>query len=213
MHIIPAMYSGITQDLLPVSYVEKKLGVINYRLTFTDTLLQNLTIGASVSIDGVCQTVTAIQSNEISFTAIAETLRVTTLGELFQGRTVSVERSLRYGDEIGGHQLAGHVIGTGSVTQIIPQPNNLTLGILCPSEWMKYIVHKGFIAVDGSSLTADTRTNQSASGNGLFHVHLIPETLRLTNFTNKKIGDRVNIELDQTVQLIVSTVERLMARL
>lgn len=199
------MYSGITQGLFRISRVQKKLGVIDYDVALNSELTCGLKPGASVNIDGVCQTVTQIQGDMVSFTAMAETCRLTTLDVLAVGRTVNVERSLRYGDEMGGHDVAGHVIGTATVSEIFQSENNLTLTLHCPSEWMKFILPKGFIAIDGSSLTIG-----NTDPNGFFQIHLIPETLRVTHFGNKKIGDRVNIELDRTTQVIVSTVERLL---
>ncbi len=199
------MYSGITQGLFVVSRVEKKPGIINYVVTLNSELMQGLKIGASVNIDGVCQTVSFIQDHEVGFTAMAETLRLTTLGELTAGRRVSVERSIRYGDEIGGHEIAGHITGMATVSQVSCSENNLSLTLQCPQEWMKCILPKGFVAVDGSSLTVGNTDSK-----GFFDIHLIPETLRLTNFGNKQTGDHVNIELDKTTQVIVTTVERLL---
>lgn len=199
------MYSGITQGLFVVSRVEKKPGIINYAVKLNAELTQGLKIGASVNIDGVCQTVAQINGDDISFTAMAETCRLTTLNDLTPGRKVSVERSLRLGDEMGGHDIAGHVTGTAQIKQISRSDNNLTLTLHCPSEWMKFILPKGFVAVDGSSLTVGHTDNQ-----GFFEIHLIPETIRLTNFGNKQVGDQVNIELDRTTQIIVTTVERLL---
>jgi riboflavin synthase len=200
------MYSGITQGLYPVTAVEKKPGLTHYRIALSPELMHGLKIGASINIDGVCQSVIGIQSNEVSFDAMAETLRLTTLNELFVGRRVSVERSLCYGDEIGGHEVAGHVIGTAVLFQKTATAHNLSLTLQCPSEWMKYILSKGFIAVDGSSLTVG-----AVDSKGFFDIHLIPETLRVTNFGNKKIGDKFNIELDHQTQTIVTTVERYLA--
>ncbi len=200
------MYTGITQGLFPVSRVDKKPGRIDYSVTFTPTWLQGLQIGNSVNIDGVCQTVTAIENLQVSFTAIAETLQLTTLNELYIGRKISAERSLRYGDEMGGHEIAGHVTGTATVENIHNTPNNLSLTLRCAPEWMKCILPKGFIAVDGSSLTVG-----NTDPAGYFDIHLIPETLRLTHFGNKQNGDRVNIELDRLTQVIVTTVERHLA--
>ena len=126
---------------------------------------------------------------------MAETLRLTTLDDLFPGRQVSVERSIRYGDEIGGHEIAGHVTGTATVSHRKTSENNLSLTLNCPREWMKYILYKGFVAVDGSSLTVG-----NVDPAGFFDIHLIPETLRLTNFGKKQIGDRVNVELDSAAE-------------
>lgn len=200
------MYSGITRGLFEVVHVDKHPGLIAYTVRLDADLLKDLTVGASVAIDGVCQTVVAITDHTVRFQAIQDTLDRTTLQDLYPGRQVSVERSLRYGDEIGGHEVAGHVIGTGKVVAVIPSDNNLCLMIQCPLPWMNYIFTKGFIAVDGSSLTVGEVDSKA----GTFKLHLIPETLRLTNFGNKKVGDHVNIELDHTTQTIVATVERIM---
>jgi riboflavin synthase len=196
------MYSGITCGLFEVTHVEKHPGLITYKVKLSTELLVNLTIGASIAIDGTCQTVVAIDHDEVTFNAMQATLERTTLCDLYAGRKVSVERSLRYGDEIGGHEVAGHVIGTAIISKVNPAENNLSLTITCLKEWMKYILPKGFIAVDGSSLTIG-----DVDPEGKFTLHLIPETLRVTNFSNKKIGDRVNIELDHRTQAIVTTVE------
>lgn len=199
------MYSGITRGLYNVIHVEKKPGLTIYVVKLNAELLENLRIGASVSIDGVCQTVVSINEDCVTFNAMQETLEKTTLRNLYQGRKVSVERSLCYGDEMGGHEVAGHIIGTATISEIKSSENNLSMTLRCPKEWMKYILTKGFIAVDGSSLTVG-----SVDPAGAFTLHLIPETLRLTNFGNKKVGDLVNIELDHRTQTIVDTVERVL---
>ena len=202
------MYSGITRGLFDVTYVDNQPGLLTYSVRLNRTLLKKLEIGASVAIDGVCQTVVAIAKDVVTFNAIQDTLDRTTLGELQIGSKVSVERSLRYGEEVGGHEVAGHVMGTGVIIDRRLSENNLDLTIQCPPEWMKYIFHKGFIAVDGASLTVD-----QVSAKGSFTLHIIPETLRLTHFAHKQVGDLVNIELDHRTQTIVATVERVLANM
>ena len=202
------MYSGITSGLFEVTSIEKKPGFMTYSVRFNAALLDKLKVGASVSIDGVCQTVVSIIDHDVAFNAIQDTLDRTTLSQLQLGSKVSVERSLNYGDEVGGHEVAGHVIGRGTVHAVRSTENNWDLIIQCPPEWMKYIFTKGFIAVDGSSLTVD-----QADPKGFFTFHLIPETLRLTNFGHKRLGDLVNIELDHRTQTIVATVERVLAEM
>lgn len=199
------MYSGITQGLFEVTHVDKKPGLITYSIKLNPELTNGLKISASIAIDGVCQTVVSIQDHSITLNAMQETLAKTTLSDLYVGRKVSVERSLRVGDENGGHEVAGHVIGTATITDVKPFENNLNIIIRCDKEWLKYILPKGFIAVDGSSLTVG-----EVDSSGTFAIHLIPETLRLTNFGNKKIGDKVNIELDHRTRTIVDTVERVL---
>lgn len=203
------MYSGITRGLFEVTWLDRKPGLIQYCVQFNEALVQGLEIGASVSIDGVCQTVMHLCENTVGFQAINETLQRTTLNDLQVGRKVSVEKSLRFGDVVGGHELAGHVIGTATVVDILPTENNLTLILSCPRDWFKSILTKGFIAVDGSSLTI----GEIDSKRNTFAIHLIPETLRVTNFGNKKMNDRVNIELDFKTQVIVQTVERILGEM
>lgn len=202
------MYSGITTGLYEVICLTKSIGLIDYTVRLSSELCDNLHPGNSVSVDGVCQTVVNISGTDVSFQAMHETLEKTTLGGLYQGALVSIERSLRVGDEIGGHELSGHVSGTAVIYQKTFANNNLTLVIKCNVSWMKYILPKGFIAVDGSSLTV----GQTNSLQGLFYLHLIPETLKLTNFSNKNIQDKVNIEFDYKTKTIVDTVERIMAK-
>lgn len=199
------MYSGITQGLFEVTHVDKKPGLITYTVKLNSELIKDLKVSASIAIDGVCQTVVSIQDDSITLHAMQETLAKTTLSDLYEGRKVSVERSLRVGDENGGHEVAGHVIGTATIAGIKSSENNLNIIIRCDKEWMKYILPKGFIAVDGSSLTVG-----EIDPSGTFSIHLIPETLRLTNFGIKKVGDKVNIELDHRTRTIVDTVERIL---
>ncbi len=200
------MYSGITKGLYPVVKIEKHADILNYTVRLSKELSANLRVGESVAVDGVCQTVVSILDNDASFQAIPETLNKTTLGTLEVNSFVSIERSLRLGDEIGGHEVSGHVYGTATISQILHTGESATVVIHCNPSWMKYILPKGFIAVDGSSLTVgETDLKQ-----GLFVLHLIPETLRLTNFGKKKVGDLVNIEFDYKTKTIVDTVERVM---
>jgi riboflavin synthase len=200
------MYSGITRGLFSVVEVEPRVGVTRFTVELSSELAAGLALGASVAIDGVCQTVVAFEGPRVSFEAIAETLTLTTLGALQVGRKVSVERSVKVGDELGGHDVFGHVVGTGRVLArgFVGEQLDLTLGV--PAAWMKYILHKGFVALDGSSLTVG-----AVRPEGSFDVHLIPETLRLTNFANRQVGDLVNVELDPRTVAIVDTVERVLA--
>lgn len=202
------MFTGITRGTFPVTRAERSDALLRFVVELPQTLVEGLQIGASVSIDGVCQTVVAIDGGAVTFEAIQETLRLTTLGELEQGDRVAVERSARVGDEIGGHDVSGHVIGTGTVESVHSSGDVHDLRIGVPGAWMKYVFGKGFIAVDGSSLTVGETFHEGERG--AFMVHLIPETLRLTNLGNKRVGDRVNIELDPRTVAIVTTVERVL---
>lgn len=200
------MYSGITRGLFPVVTVEPRAGVVRFSVELDQGLVRGVELGASIAIDGVCLSVVAHEGVLVSFEAIAETQRLTTLGALAPGRLVSVERSCRVGDELGGHDVFGHVSGTGEVRARRTLGEQLDLTIAVPSAWMKYILPKGFIALDGSSLTVSSERTADS-----FTVHLIPETQRLTNFARRQVGDRVNVELDARTVAIVDTVERVIA--
>ena len=201
------MYSGITKGLFKVTFLTRCPGLLHYTVDLSPALCANLQIGDSVSVDGVCQTVVSLNGTHVSFQAIQETLEKTTLNELQQDNYVSIERSLRWGDEVGGHDVSGHVFGTGVIHQKTIDDHNLTLVIQCNPDWMKYILPKGFIAINGSSLTV----GETSPEQGLFYLHLIPETLRLTSFSNKLILDKVNIEFDNRTKTIVDTVERILS--
>jgi riboflavin synthase len=200
------MYSGITRGVFPVVALERKAGATSFTVELSPELAQGVELGASIACDGVCLTVVAHSGQRVSFDAISETLSRTTLNELELGRLLSVERSVRVGDELGGHDVFGHVIGTGTVIRVGNIGAQLDLTIQVPAAWMKYILPKGFVALDGSSLTVG-----ETHSDGRFDVHLIPETQRLTNFARKRVGDRTNVELDPRTVAIVDTVERVVA--
>lgn len=201
------MYTGITQGTFEVLSTERSPDLLRYQVGLSATLADGLQRGASVSIDGVCQTVVEIgERGEVTFEAIQETLELTTLSELQTGQTVSVERSARVGDEVGGHDVAGHVVGTGEILEVVQEGHVCDLRVGVSPDWLKYILPKGFVAVDGSSLTV----GQIDPGRA-FWLHLIPETLKLTNLGQKVAGSQVNIELDARTVAIVDTVERILA--
>ncbi len=202
------MYTGITQGLFPVSRIEVKPGLITYSVRLNDALLNGLLVGASVSVDGVCQTATRIDDQEVSFNAITETCLKTTLGDLREGQKVSIERSVTFGSEIGGHSMAGHVYGTALIKERSLQENNLQLILQCSEDMMQFFFHKGFVGVNGSSLTI----NAINLSQHTITIDLIPHTLQVTDFLNKQVGDKVNIELDSTAVVIVETIKRLSQR-
>jgi riboflavin synthase len=133
------------------------------------------------------------------------TLKHTNLGELAVGDWVNIERAARFGDEIGGHNMSGHIALTAVIDQVIDTPNNRTVWFAMPQESMKYVLAKGYIGIDGCSLTIG-EVEQAR-----FSVHLIPETLERTLFGRRAEGERVNIEFDPQTQAIVDTVERVLA--
>ena len=193
------MFTGIVQGTGSVHSIEG-----DSTLTFTIQIpsTDGLEVGGSVSIDGVCLTATSI-GQQVTFDVIPETIHRTTLGSLKPGDSVNVERALKFGDELGGHLLSGHIMGTAHISKVHDQDYT----ICCPPEMTDYIQEKGYIAVDGISLTIG-----ETDGNGGFDVHIIPETLRLTTLGNKAVGDRVNIEIDAMTQAVVETTKRMMGQ-
>lgn len=202
------MYTGIVQGVAPVIALERKQGLTSLTIQLTDSLTQALQQGASVAIDGVCLSVVKQQGQAIAFDAMLETLNKTTLGTLEVGAYVNVERSARQGDEVGGHILSGHVEGTAQIIAIDKSEHNHIVTFQYPDEWQEYIVHKGFIAINGCSLTVV----KEQEGN-TFQIYFIPETLRATTFATKQVGDKVNIEIDTQTKLIVNTVKRYLSGL
>jgi len=201
------MFTGIMQGICEVTSISRRADLLTYEVDLGSELVPGLKPGASVSIEGVCQTVVKIDGPRATFDAVRETLDLTTLGSLEAGSRVAVERSARVGDEVGGHDVAGHVVGQGEVVEALHDGDVHMLRIAIAPAWTKYVLEKGFIAVNGSSLTAsDVRRDE-----GSFAVHLIPETLRLTCLGERRLGDRVNIELDTRTVAIVDTVERVLA--
>ena len=197
------MFTGIVAGTGEISSIDGE-EVIRFVIDFSTVSTDGLVTGASVSIDGVCLTVVEINSPKISFDAIPETLQKTTLGSKIVGDSVNLERALKMGDELGGHLLSGHIIGMGKISKRVAGDENLDLMIDCPEKVIKFVQEKGYIAIDGISLTIG-EVNE-----GSFYLHLIPETIALTTIGSKNIGDSVNIEVDSMTQTIVATVERIL---
>jgi riboflavin synthase len=199
------MFTGIVQGTAEVVAITEKTNFRTHVLRLPETLLPGLEPGASVAHNGCCLTVTSIDGDKVSFDLMQETLKVTNLGELKVGSQVNVERAARFGDDIGGHAMSGHILGTATVSRVIPSENNHQVWFRVPTEWMRYVFTKGYIGIDGISLTiGDVEGDE-------FNVNLIPETLQRTNIGTRQIGDRINIEIDPQTQAIVNTVERVMA--
>jgi len=195
------MYTGIVSGTAPVITVADGEGIRALTIDL-DGFSEGLQIGVSVALDGVCMTVVSMTGTEVRFDAIEETLGRTTLGMATQGHRVNVERSLRMGDELGGHILSGHVMMTAKIIGRVERGEGLDLVIENPLEARPYILEKGFIAVDGMSLTIGEVSDER------FALHIIPETLRATTIGDKGVGDSVNIEIDSRTQAVVETVMR-----
>lgn len=201
------MFTGIVQGTAKIVSIEEKELFRTHVVELPEELLPGLALGASVAHNGCCLTVTAIEGNRVSFDLIKETLRVTNLGDLRQGDVVNIERAAKFSDEIGGHLMSGHIMTTAEICKIIQSENNREVWFkIQDPEQMKYILHKGFVGIDGISLTVGDVTKSK------FCVYLIPETLERTTLGAKKLGHRVNIEIDPHTQAIVDTVERVLAQ-
>ena len=198
------MFTGIIQTTLPVAWVNHSPTLTRYALSIPPEHQKDLALGASISVNGVCQTVVEINNNEVVFEAIEETLKRTNIATFQADQLVNIERSAKIGDEIGGHLLSGHIIGTAILEAI----HNNILKISCPEAWIKMILPKGYIALNGASLTVVDSLEE-----GIFTVHLIPETLKRTTFGNIKVGDKINVEIDSQTQAIVETVESILKKI
>lgn len=148
---------------------------------------------------------THIDGNRVAFDLMRETLRLTNLGALEVGGRVNLERAARLGDEIGGHAMSGHILCQATLVELDEAPNNRRLWFTVPEAHARFLFEKGYIGVDGISLTI------GAVDGVRFCVDLIPETLSRTTLGERVLGERVNIEIDPQTQAIVETVERVLA--
>lgn len=199
------MFTGIVSGTAKVVSIVKKSAFQTHVIELDEDMILGLKNGASIAHNGCCLTVTNIRGNLVSFDLMQATLRHTNLGTLSEGDFVNVERAAKFGDEIGGHNMSGHISLTAMITRIEASENNRTIWFRIEKEKMKYVLAKGYIGIDGCSLTIG-----EVSGNE-FCVHLIPETLQRTLFATRKEGEYVNIEFDPQTQAIVDTVERVLA--
>lgn len=200
------MFTGIVQGTAPVVSIDEKSNFRTHVVKFPQELLPDLELGASVAHNGCCLTVTKVEGDLVSFDLMKETLRITNLGDVTVGSVVNLERAAKFSDEIGGHLMSGHIICTAEIVKILTSENNRQIWFKMPNpELMKYVLHKGFIGIDGISLTIGEVTKSR------FCVHLIPETLQRTTLGVKRLGDKVNIEIDPQTQVVVDTVERVLA--
>lgn len=200
------MYTGIVQAACEVTVKERRHHLVRIGVAIPVNLRERLMIGASVAADGVCLTVTGWDERQVDFDLMSETLALTTLGQLQDGQRVNIERSARQGDEIGGHLLSGHIDGTAAIIAVEAGPDLRRVRYQPPSHLMKYLLPKGFVALNGCSLTIAAVDREA----GWFEVSFIPETLRVTTHSGLDVGDRVNLEVDRQTQAIVDTVENVL---
>lgn len=193
------MFGGLIEEMGAVSVLNRSLA--GTRLTIiASKVMEDLAVGASVSVNGTCLTVVARTDQDFSVDVSPETLQVTTLGNLTTGSPVNLERAMKLNERIGGHMVAGHVDGTGTLRGRHQEGNALILEVEAPKEILRLCVTKGSITVDGISLTINSVTDKS------FCLSIIPHTAKVTTLGLKQVGDRVNLESD----LIGKYVDRLL---
>ncbi len=201
------MFTGIVQGTATVRSISDAGGVRRLEVAFPEGALAGLQKGASIAIAGVCLTAVAHDDDRATFDVIDETLRRTTLGELTEGGRANFERAAKFGDEVGGHVVSGHIYGRGEIVSRAEDGDNLALVVRAGGDVMPYVLEKGYLAVDGCSLTI----GQVDRDAGTFGLHLIPETREVTTLGDLQVGDPVNLEVDAMTQAVVDTVERVLA--
>ena len=204
------MFSGIVQTKLAIKEINKQADFASLVYDFPAQFSAGLKLGASVAQNGVCLTVRTMETNadggiRVSFDAIAQTLKLTNLSDLKSGDEVNIERAARFGDEIGGHVVSGHVFGCIRVLSVEQDALNMRLVFERPAELRPYLLNKGFVALNGCSLTLADVTQDT------FTVCLIPETRDVTVFGTIEVGAKVNLEIDPSTQATVDTIKELMA--
>ena len=200
------MFTGIVQGMGRVVSVEQPAADFRtHTVELPGDMAGGLQTGASVAHNGCCLTVTEADGRTARFDLMAETLDKTNLGRLKAGDLVNLERAARFGDEIGGHLMSGHITATTEILRIERTEHNTTMHFALPAALKPYILPKGFVGLDGCSLTI------GSVGEDSFCVHLIPETLRRTLFGTRQADDTVNLEIDPQTQAVVDTVGRILA--
>jgi len=199
------MFTGIVQGKATVQSATNHNGIMRLIVKLPQQNTKHLLVGASVAINGCCLTVVNTKDFPlVPFDVIDETLNITNLGHIRNGDSVNFERSAKVGDEIGGHTVSGHVSALAVIKKIDKNQDNVTIRFEIDQKFTSYIFDKGFVALDGCSLTVcDVKDNQ-------FSVSFIPETLHSTIFGNHFIGKKINFEIDPSTQATVDTIKRLL---
>ena len=197
------MFSGIVQTVGKIESIKDKNHIKTIRIETHGDYLEDIAIGQSVSVDGVCLSLVKKNNEYCEFEAVEETINRTTLGSYKQGTKVNLEKSLKFGDTVGGHFVSGHIHTRGRIVEVelIGESKNILVEI--EEKWIKYLTEKGYISVNGASITIGKVSKNT------FYVHLIPETLKTTNLDELIYDNYVNLEFDQATIAIVDTTERL----
>ena len=197
------MFSGIVQTVGKIESIKDKNHIKTMRIETYGDYLEDIAIGQSVSVDGVCLSLVKKNNEYCEFEAVEETINRTTLGGYKQGTKVNLEKSLKFGDTVGGHFVSGHIHTRGRIVEVelVGESKNILVEI--EEKWIKYLTEKGYISVNGASITIGKVSKNT------FCVHLIPETLKTTNLDELIYDNYVNLEFDQATIAIVDTTERL----
>lgn len=197
------MFSGIVQTVGKIESIKDKNNIKTIRIETHGDYLKDIAIGQSVSVDGVCLSLVKKNNEYCEFEAVEETINRTTLGSYMQGTKVNLEKSLKFGDTVGGHFVSGHIHTRGRIVEVelVGESKNILVEI--EEKWIKYLTEKGYISVNGASITIGKVSKNT------FYIHLIPETLKTTNLDDLIYDNYVNLEFDQSTIAIVDTTERL----
>ena len=197
------MFSGIVQTVGKIESIKDTNHIKTIRIETHGDYLEDIAIGQSVSVDGVCLSLVKKNNEYCEFEAVEETINRTTLGSYMQGTKVNLEKSLKFGDTVGGHFVSGHIHTRGRIVEVelVGESKNILVEI--EEKWIKYLTEKGYISVNGASITIGKVSKNT------FYVHLIPETLKTTNLDELIYDNYVNLEFDQATIAIVDTTERL----
>jgi len=198
------MFTGIVSGQGHIQNIKNNVDYTSITIKATAGFSKNLKRGASVAVNGVCLTVKKGTTDFLEFDVIAETLEKTNFKLLSKGNKVNLERSMKANTEIGGHLVSGHIHGVGVIKSINDRGQTKDLRIQPPASLMEYLFYKGYVGLNGCSLTIGKVFKSS------FNIHLIPETIKVTNFQKMKKGDLINIEIDQTTINTVETIKKIM---
>ena len=199
------MFSGIVSHKSKVLKVEHLSDFVRIHISTPKNFNKGLKKGASISVNGVCLTSKDNGSKNLKFDVIEETLLKTNLKHILKGDIVNLERSIKASSEIGGHLMSGHIHFTGEIKKIFLKENTKDMRISISKKYSDYILEKGYIGINGCSLTIGKVFKN------YFNIHLIPETLKVTNLSKLEQKDLVNIEIDQATIAIVDTVKKTLA--
>ncbi|HEY4559798.1 MAG TPA: riboflavin synthase [Lysobacter sp.] len=194
------MFTGIIEGVGAIASIEPRGGDVRLRVSAGTLPFDDVRLGESIAVNGVCLTVVAFDAASFEADASTETLSLTTLGRLAVGAAVNLERAMRPNDRLGGHLVSGHVDGVGAVASVHEDARAQRWRFTAPAALLRYIAKKGSICVNGVSLTVN---EVDADG---FEVALVPHTVAHTAFSSTKVGDAVNLEID----LVARYVERLL---